>query len=731
MNASADTPFLYRFPVLYRLLKTMLRVLCRVLFRVEVHNRNQEIPQDRLLIISNHQSFLDGLLLGLFLPLDPVFVINTSIAQQRMFRLLLLFVDHITVDTANPMAMKRVISLIGQGRPVVIFPEGRITITGTLMKVYEGPAFVAAKTGAAILPVSLQGPAHSYFSRMAAWYPHQILPKIHIHLHALRHISMPEAGRAKERRRLAGQKMLRIMQEMMFASRRPETLFDALCGAARLHGKNKLILEDISRNPFTYGDVLKMALVLGRALERHTNPGEHAGLLLPNMAISLGIFFGLSARGRIPAMLNYTSGSAGLQSACRAAQIRTIISSRSFVEQAKLEKKVEALTETGGLRILYLEDLREEISLSDKLWYLFCARLRPAAFSLCHDPEQAAVVLFTSGSEGAAKGVALSHRAIMANVNQVLAVIDFSARDKVFNALPLFHSFGLTAGTLLPLLTGAGLFLYPTPLHYRIIPELVYDRNCSILFGTSTFLAHYARFAHSYDFHSLRYVVAGAEKLAQAVKELWLEKFGLRIFEGYGATETAPVLSVNTPMAYRSGSVGMLLPGIKAAIETIAGIERGGVLHVAGANIMNGYLREERPGVLEPPQSSMGRGWYSTGDVVEQDEEGFLYVVGRVKRFAKIAGEMIGLEAIEKVIAQAAPQYSHAITTRQDASKGESLILFTTDPALNRDFILQTFKAAGVQELAVPRRIVNTGSLPLLGTGKTDYPALQKLAEEL
>ena len=728
MNTPANLPFRYRFPFLYRFLKTVLRALCRLLFRVEVRNHNREISQDRLLIIANHQSFLDGLLLGLFLPLDPVFVINTSIAQQPMFRLLLLLVDHVTVDTTSPMAMKRVIGLIGQGRPVAIFPEGRITITGSLMKIYEGPAFVAAKTGAAVLPVCLQGPSHSFFSRMATWYPRHFLPNVHLDLHPVQHISMPEARRAKERRRLAAQKMLRIMQEMLFASRKPQTLFDALCAAGRLHGKRKLILEDISRKPYTYGDILKMALILGRALERHTSPGESVGLLLPNTAASLGAFFGLSARGRIPAMLNYTSGSAGLQSACTAAEIHTIISSRAFVEQAKLSKKIEAL---GRLRIIYLEDLRKEISLGDKLWYLLYARHCPGSFSLNHDPEQAAVVLFTSGSEGAAKGVVLSHRAIMANIAQILAVIDFTARDKVFNALPMFHSFGLTAGTLLPILTGAGLFLYPTPLHYRIIPELVYDRSCTILFGTSTFLAHYARFAHPYDFHTLRYVVAGAEKLAQPVKELWLEKFGLRIFEGYGATETAPVLAVNTPMAFRSGSVGNVLPGIETAIETIPGIESGGVLHVAGANVMSGYLREERPGVLEPPESSMGRGWYNTGDVVEQDEEGFLYVVGRVKRFAKIAGEMIGLEAIEKVIALAAPQYSHAITTRQDASKGESLILFTTDPTLDRDFLLRTFKAAGLQELAMPRRIVNAESLPLLGTGKTDYPALHKLAEEL
>ncbi|NLZ17603.1 MAG: bifunctional acyl-ACP--phospholipid O-acyltransferase/long-chain-fatty-acid--ACP ligase [Desulfobulbaceae bacterium] len=718
----------YPKPWLYRVFRAVLRTLCQILFRVEVQHSSTPIPQERLLIIANHQSFLDGLLLGLFLPLDPVFVINTAIAQQRVFRFLLLFVDHVTVDTSSPMAMKRVINLIEQGRPVVIFPEGRITITGSLMKVYEGTAFVAAKTGAAILPVSLQGPSHSYFSRMAAWYPHRLFPKICLTLHPVCHITMPEARTAKERRRLAGRQMVRIMQEMLFAEKKPLTLFDALCAAARLHGKKKVLVEDISRKPYTYADLMKMALVLGRVLERHTNPGEYVGLLLPNMAVSLALFFGLSARGRVPAMLNYTSGSAGLQSACTAADIKTIISSRAFVDQANLSKKIEPLY---GQRIIYLENLRQEISLVDKIWYLFYARHCYCFFSLNHDPEQAAVVLFTSGSEGAAKGVVLSHRAIMANISQICAVIDFSCRDKVLNALPMFHSFGLTAGTLLPVITGAGLILYPTPLHYRIIPELVYDRNCTILFGTSTFLGHYSRFAHSYDFHTLRYVVAGAEKLAQPVKEAWMEKFGLRIFEGYGATETAPVLAVNTPMAFRSGSVGNLLPGIKAAIENIPGIERGGVLHVRGANVMSGYLREEKPGQLEPPESSMGKGWYNTGDVVEQDEEGFLYVVGRVKRFAKIAGEMIGLETVEKIIAQAAPQFSHAVVARQDASKGEGLLLFTTDPQIDRGFLIKTFKAAGLQELAVPRRIVNSESLPLLGTGKTDYPALQKLAEEL
>jgi len=709
-----------------KLLRPLLRGLARLLFRLEVDAREADFKHERLLVVANHQSFLDGLLIGLFLPIDPVFVINTAIARRWYFRVLLSQVDYLTVDPSSPMAMKKVIRLIESGRPVVIFPEGRITMTGSLMKVYDGPAFVAAKTGATVVPVRMDGASRSYFSRLSGRHPRVLFPKIRLTILPERSFPMPEAASAKLRRRKAGEAMRRLMQEMVFASRPTQTLYSALCDAMSIFGRGRRLLEDMKQVEYSYNDLLKMALILSRQIERISAPGEKVGLLLPNVVPTLGLIFGMSARRRIPAMLNYTAGVDAMQTACDAAQIKTIVTSRAFVEQAKLGNKLAGLT---GVQLVYLEDVREKIGLGDKLWLMLWAIHFPRAYALPTQPEEAAVVLFTSGSEGKPKGVVLSHRAILANIAQICSVIDFSVNDKVLNALPIFHSFGLTAGALLPVLNGASLFLYPSPLHYRVIPELAYDRGCTVLFGTSTFLGNYAKFAHPYDFYRLRYVVAGAEKLSDGVRNLWFEKFGLRIFEGYGATETAPVLAVNTPMAYRSGTVGNLLPGIESRLVSVPGIDKGGILHVRGPNVMAGYLKGDQPGVLQPPVSDLGEGWYETGDVVDIDEDGFVRIVGRVKRFAKIAGEMVSLEVVEKLAVAASPSLMHAASSQPDASKGEALVLFTTDPALGREQLSAKARELGMPELAVPRKIQLVEALPLLGTGKTDYVTLKRMAE--
>jgi acyl-[acyl-carrier-protein]-phospholipid O-acyltransferase / long-chain-fatty-acid--[acyl-carrier-protein] ligase len=698
----------------------------RVLFRVKIEGFLEAMNASRLIIVANHESFLDGLFLGLFLPYDPVFVVHTYVTRNRLLRFVLSQVDHLALDPANPMAVKKVIKLVEEGRPVVIFPEGRITVTGSLMKVYDGPAFVAAKTGATILPVRLDGPARSWFSRLSN-QPRRLFPRVTLSIQPPASIAMPVGDTARLRRHKAGEAMRRIMQKMLCDSEPKRTLYTGLLDAMSVHGRRRRVMEDLKQIEYSYHDLLKMTLALGRLAAKKSAPGECIGILLPNLASTVCMVIGSAALGRVPALVNYKSGARGMRDACTAARIRTLFTSRAFVQQAKIEGDLAAIP---GVTILYLEDLRDRMGLCDKLWILR-GLLFPRTVEKRGNPESAAVVLFTSGSEGRPKGVVLSHRALMSNIAQIRSVIDFSANDKVLNALPVFHSFGLTAGALLPIMTGMNLFLYPSPLHYRVIPELVYDRSCSILFGTNTFLANYAKYAHPYDFYRIRYVVAGAEKLSESVRGLWFEKFGIRILEGYGATETAPVLAVNTPMAYRTGTVGQFLPAIEYRLDPVPGIKEGGMLSVRGPNVMSGYYRADAPGRLEPPGTEAGEGWYATGDVVSVDEDGFISIVGRIKRFAKVAGEMISLEVVERVAALAAPASLHGVSAQPDGARGEAIVLFTTDKSLTRDALVDSARRLGIPEIAVPRKIHRVDSLPLLGTGKVDYVALQQLAEAI
>jgi acyl-[acyl-carrier-protein]-phospholipid O-acyltransferase / long-chain-fatty-acid--[acyl-carrier-protein] ligase len=706
--------------------RVIIRLILRLLFRAEL--RGYAKPAGRTLIVANHQSFIDGLLIGAFLPFAPTYLVHTTIAAKWHFKILLSFIDHLVIDSTSPLAMKTVIALLESGAPVVIFPEGRITVTGSRMKIYDGPAFAAAKSGAHVLPLHIEGPKNSHFSRMPAGYPRRWFPKITLTMHAPLPLPMPDAPRARDRRRLASEELRRIMQICEFDSREEATIPDVLLASVKQFGKHRPMIEDIRGKEETLGDLLKMTLALGRLTAKWTAEGERVGVLMPTATPTAGMIIGMMSMRRIPAMLNYTSGREGLENACRIAEIKTIFASRAFIEKAKLTAMMENFT---AARVLYLEDIRKHFGLFDKLWLVLFALRFPRAAMKRTRPQDMAVLLFTSGSEGKPKGVALSHSSILANCAQSRAVIEISFQDKFLNALPLFHSFGLVAGLVLPLTVGARIFLYPSPLHYRVIPEVAYDRDCTVLFATSTFLGNYARFAHPYDFYKMRYVVSGAEKMSAEVRRTYFEKFGIRILEGYGATECSPIISVNTPMSCEPGSVGEPMPGIECKLAPVEGIETGGELHVRGPNVMMGYFLAGAPGVLQPPKSQFGEGWYDTGDIVTMDSRRHITIQGRLKRFAKVAGEMVSLEVVERIAAAASPKRQHASAAVKEEARGESIILFTDDPDLKRERLLAAAHENGLPDLALPRRIIHVDKVPLLGNGKKDYVKLQAMAAEM
>lgn len=704
-----------------------MKVRCNIAFD------ENKLPA-KAVYVSNHVSSLDPLMLFAFLPGNPVFALNGHLYRNKWIRLFMRTADVMPFNPIEPGDIKELISKVDSGRCCVIFAEGRITENGGLMKIYEAPGLVADKSGAPIVPVWISGPQYGYFSKTKGKLPHRPLPKIRITVR--KPVKFKLKDNLRRQRDHISNEVYMIMREMSFEASYNDniSLFAQLMKTAKVHSKKGLLrrpmfVEDINREPNSYKDIIIKSFVLGKFFKKRTQPDEHVALLLPNAIATLCTFFGLSAYERIPVMLNFSVGAKNMVSMCKTATCKLVITSHLFIRNAKMEPVIEEL-KAAGLEIFYLEDLRKYITLRDKIGAFLRYKIKRVPHK--DGGNKKAVVLFTSGSEGAPKAVVLSHANIISNIKQMSSIETINVTDTLFNALPMFHSFGLTVGTLFPLFEGSKLFLYPSPLHYRIISEIVYEIGASIMLATDTFFRGYAKIAHPMDFHNIRFMYGGAEAIKPDTRNMWVERFGLRVMEAYGSTECSPVVTANNRIFNRFGSIGKLLPKVQYKINPVDGITSGGELCVKGPNIMMGYYMPDNPGVLVPLKD----GWYHTGDVVEIDEIGFVYIKDRIKRFAKIGGEMVSLNAVHEMVVKACeksgPDYSYGVVAVPHESKGEQIVLVTNNKKVTQDCLHAYIRNNGMSELYLPRLILYHDSLPVFATGKADNVTLKKqVMEEL
>jgi acyl-[acyl-carrier-protein]-phospholipid O-acyltransferase / long-chain-fatty-acid--[acyl-carrier-protein] ligase len=704
-------------------LNDFLSIVFRAFFRLEVKGlENIDKAGHNAIIALNHVSFLDAPLAVSILPKRPVFAIDVGMSQRWWIQPFLKFVRTMALDPLKPFSLRAIINAVKDGNMLVIFPEGRITVTGSLMKVYDGAGMIADKADAMVVPVRIEGPESTIFSRLTdnqvrrRWFP-----KITVTILEPVKLTVDPEIKGRKRRQAAGAALYTIMSNLMYQTTPTDrTLVEALIAAAKDHGPDWPATEDPVSGQLTYKKLLIGISVLGRKLMPLAAAGKALGVMLPTSNGAVVTMLAVSSAGRVPAMINFSAGAANILGACRAAEVDTILTSRVFVEKGRLDHTVAELQKQ--VRIVYLEDIRKTVSKFDKIRGLLSWK-KPL---VARKPDDWAVILFTSGTEGLPKGVVLSHHNMLTNVAQVAARIDFGREDRLFNALPVFHSFGFMGGVVLPLISGVPIYLYPSPLHYRTVPELIYGWCATAMFGTDTFLNGYARMANPYDFRSLRYVLAGAEPVKASTRQIYLEKFGLRILEGYGLTETSPVLALNTPMFNKFGSVGRLLPGMEARLEKVEGVDEGGRLFVRGPNVMLGYLRASNPGVLEPPPE----GWHDSGDIVTIDDQGFITIKGRAKRFAKVGGEMVSLAAVEMLAAELWPNSVTAVSAVPDARKGERLIMVTDKHGATRADFMAYARSKHAAELMFPAEVIVLDKLPLLGSGKVDQLAVDKFVRE-
>lgn len=715
--------------------RTATRLLARLLYRIEVVGREHIPRRGPALLVANHVSGLDAVLIGLCAPSSTCFLLSDE--DRKLLGLLSRLVSAVFYRQDGGNEFRRALdaarSVLGQGGIVGMFGEGRITRTGHLMSFRRELEQLAAATGAAIVPVHLEGLSGawlSYWDGRLVRRPRELRRRIVI---SFGEPLAPDATASQVRQSIA--ELAAAASGLRFDGR--DRLERRFLRSAKRHW-GKLAVADSTGRELSFGRTLIASLLLAGWLRRRCAGQPCIGILLPAAAGAALANFAVLLAGKVPVNLNFTAGRDAMEAAVRRCDLRTILTSRAFLERTGVPAPQGSVL---------LEDLSAGFGRLAKLGMAFVARLAPASvLERCYggrSVDDAATIIFSSGSTGEPKGVVLSHRNIIANIESLRSIFRLRPDDRVIGVLPFFHVFGFTCTLCFPLAWGHAAIYHSNPTDARTIGELTARYRGTLLMATPTFFGHYLRRCEAEEFRSLRYAIAGGEKLPAALANAFREKFGIELLEGYGLTETSPVVAVNVPdyregdvcwRTHKPGTVGRPIPGVALRIvdpstgEPLRAGEEG-VLLVKGACVMQGYL-----GQPERTREVMRGGWYVTGDIGALDEEGFLRIADRLSRFSKIGGEMVPHGRIEQAVSELLGGAPCAVMAVPDPDRGERLIVMYTAREVAAADLWRRLQQSGLPKLWIPKQenFYFVEELPPpLASGKLDLRRLRELAFEI
>jgi acyl-[acyl-carrier-protein]-phospholipid O-acyltransferase/long-chain-fatty-acid--[acyl-carrier-protein] ligase len=678
------------------------------LYKVEVKGiENYKKAGDKVVIIANHTSYLDSALLSLYLPEKPIFAIDRHVASKWWVKIFLNYNKTHKVDNINAMGIKSLINMVKRGKKVAIFPEGRISSTGSLMKVYDGPGMIADKADAMILPIMINGVQYTHFSKLNTLSKRKIFTKIVINILPAIKLEAPDSLDIRSRRKYMSESLYQIMSDMFFKSTNyDQTIYQSLIDIAKIVGFNKVLFKDIDNTQLTFRKLFKENFLLSSYILKFSNKNL-VGLLLPNYNIYPSMFFALQAIGKVPLLINSELDSKEIINECKTASLDIIFSSKRYIESMKKEGFIKDLE--NNFSIIYLEDIANEINLGMRIKALILSYFPQTTYNkLCVNQESnnIGIVMFNSENYDNPKLVEFTHKNILSNIAQVKARIDFKIHDVSFNTIPLYNISSLSS-TLMMTLSGIQTFLYHTATHYRIVPEMIYMYDATILFSTNSLLVNYAKSAHPYDFSSVRYVFSSGEKLSTYTKKLWMEIYGIKIYENCALTEASSFIAFNTPMYNKKSTQGRLLPKINFKIQKISDIQSGGKLSLNGPNIVLGYSSENSNVNLEDM-------WFDTNYIANVDSEHYLTILGNLNRYKLINKEYINLDLIED-IAKEIDELSESVALFID--KTESIILFTTSNIIDVNSYKEFLKRNNYSTNYLPESFKTLTNIPITDSG--------------